>query len=320
MNKHLLNGTTISISIGNAPDMQKLGYPSREVDRVLFTVCGSLIRAGARIAYGGNLETHGYTVKIFRYLAKAYTVRQTIPPFIHYIPESVLFTANYDDIYHLLHENRDMVESVVVYQGKIAGTLVALDNGQVGICWAKDFSPNHLVSSRIEIIPKNDTEQSLCYTRIFGNMTPVSEALTQMRKIMTAATSARIVMGGKMGLLNIPTDHYQGNMPGVVEEALLTLEANKPIIVLGAFGGAARDIAIALDLLPKKERVARDPQLETYQKTIDSIAMFKNQLQRQDLEVLKELASIDRAETIGHKIVEYLHSRQAVRDQSRGIP
>lgn len=45
-----------------------------------------------------------------------------------------------------------------------------------------------------------------------------------------------------MGVLSDPADAYEGAMPGIVEQAILTLEAAKPLIVLGAFGGASRDI------------------------------------------------------------------------------
>ena len=58
-----LEGRMIAISIGDAPDRGRLGYPQREVDRVLLSVCTALVRAGARIVYGGNLDPAGFTFK-----------------------------------------------------------------------------------------------------------------------------------------------------------------------------------------------------------------------------------------------------------------
>lgn len=43
----------------------------------------------------------------------------------------------------------------------------------------------------------------------------------------------RICLGGKL-------EGYEGKEPGIVEEARFALEFNKPLYLLGGFGGAAR--------------------------------------------------------------------------------
>jgi hypothetical protein len=53
---------------------------------------------------------------------------------------------------------------------------------------------------------------------------------------MTEHTSARVVVGGKLA-------GYQGNGPGVIEEALMSIEAGQPLYAAGGFGGAAAAIA-----------------------------------------------------------------------------
>ena len=50
---------------------------------------------------------------------------------------------------------------------------------------------------------------------------------------------ARVVLGGKV-------NRYQGFLPGIFEEALLTLEHQRPLYVLGGFGGATEVLARAL--------------------------------------------------------------------------
>ena len=67
--------------------------------------------------------------------------------------------------------------------------------------------------------------------------------LTRMRETMRENISARILLGGR-------TDGYRGRMPGIAEEALLSLEAKQPVFLLGGFGGAARDVAEVLNLAP----------------------------------------------------------------------
>ncbi len=69
----------------------------------------------------------------------------------------------------------------------------------------------------------------------------IATALTAMRMKMLRDTDARIVLGGRVA-------GYQGRMPGVAEECLISLQHHKPLYVLGGFGGCARDIAQAMRL------------------------------------------------------------------------
>ena len=80
-----------------------------------------------------------------------------------------------------------------------------------------------------------------------------ARGLTLMRETQTADMYARIVLGGKVGPSEIEAPDgsrcvawYNGRIPGVLEEILLTILARKPIYLCGAFGGAA---ALAVDLL-----------------------------------------------------------------------
>jgi hypothetical protein len=50
--------------------------------------------------------------------------------------------------------------------------------------------------------------------------------------------SARILLGGKV-------ERYSGFLPGIFEEALVTLQKGCPVFLLGGFGGAARSLADA---------------------------------------------------------------------------
>ena len=69
----------------------------------------------------------------------------------------------------------------------------------------------------------------------------IAMALTAMRLTMVREADARIVLGGRIA-------GYLGRMPGIAEEALISLEHHKPLYVLGGFGGCARDIAHAMRL------------------------------------------------------------------------
>lgn len=86
--------------------------------------------------------------------------------------------------------------------------------------------------------------------------------LTGLRQHMVRATQGRVLIGGRR-------NGFQGDMPGVLEEALYALEAGQPLYLAGGFGGITHDIAGALGIddgkwlppleprVPADERVAR---------------------------------------------------------------
>lgn len=68
-----------------------------------------------------------------------------------------------------------------------------------------------------------------------------SVGLSSMRRIMRDETDVRIVLGGQV-------EDYKGDMPGIAEEALLSLESRQPTFLIGGFGGCTRDIAETIGL------------------------------------------------------------------------
>ena len=123
-------------------------------------------------------------------------------------------------------------------------------------------------------------------------------AFSRARRAMRKFIDGRIILGGKMGLVDDPHDAYQGVMPGIFEEAITTLEASKPMIPFGAFGGASRDVAIALGLLNSRDRVPRGAQAETYFPALEAVAALKAKLPLRHVDVLRRLAADDRTEAL----------------------
>ena len=67
-----------------------------------------------------------------------------------------------------------------------------------------------------------------------------AQALTALRQYITEKTDARVIVGGQL-------TGYQGVMPGVIEEALLSVRNGQPLYIAAGFGGAAAAIARTLD-------------------------------------------------------------------------
>lgn len=68
-----------------------------------------------------------------------------------------------------------------------------------------------------------------------------ASALTAFRRTMVARSNARVIIGGKRA-------NFSGQMPGVLEEALIAIENRQPIYLAGGFGGATLDAVGALGI------------------------------------------------------------------------
>ena len=277
-----LDGRLVAISISDAPDRARLGFPRREIDRALLSTCTALVRAGAEVAYAGNLDPDGYTYKIFRHLAGAYAGSRDTP-FHHFIPEPVARVARFEDLWAILNEGRGVVRTSIargdmLIPARPSGNGIRLD----------------------EDVVSDDLQLAAWFAAVPNR--PSTEGYSAARRMVSERAQARVIMGGKMGILSEPADTYGGAMPGIVEEAIGSLETGKPLVVLGSFGGAARDIAIALGLVDAGLRVPRGEQHATYSQAISRVAKLADRIPSDLRTDLAMIADDDRAEQNGFRV------------------
>ena len=244
-----MNRPVLAISIGDAPDLEKLGFPNREVRRVLFALCTAFIKNGFSISYAGDLREGGFTHAMFEFLAGTYA-GQGIVPFHYVVPATVSSGRKFSDALALARETRSIAAIHLVRGSEAFELRNSEDRLLVG-----PKGP-----SRLTVANEAEWEEFL-QAHPSEN---VSEALTDARRFVAEISVGCVSMGGKMGLVDLPSDQYHGDLPGVAEEALMFIQACKPYIPLGAFGGATRDIAIALSLLAEGDRSPRGEQLAGY--------------------------------------------------------
>lgn len=124
------------------------------------------------------------------------------------------------------------------------------DLGMFGkvICLDVDGSPIDPARGRGEDpVPEQDPET-------------LERALTSMRRYMGTQINGRVLIGGKRR-------DFSGAIPGLMEEALIALEAGQPLYLAAGCGGATVDIARALGVddcawLPSPpDAAAEDPRL-----------------------------------------------------------
>lgn len=294
-----MEGLTVAVSVSDAPDRARLGLPAREVDRAVLTICTALVREGADILYAGNLAPDQYTFKIFRHLAGAYAGARESAPFLHLVPEPVVRRSAFDLLLAGLNES-----------GAVARTRISIGGGLVSIrASGSILLVGDAHQDRMRIANPAEWDAWLAGYPVSG----AADAHSAARRAMATEADARVSLGGKMGVLSLAEDRYEGVMPGVAEEAILTLEASRPLIPLGAFGGAARDIAIALGLLEKDRRVPRGEQQPGYAESMDRVAELADRIPDVIKAELGDLANDDRSEATSFAVVNAILDWRAVR-------
>lgn len=125
-----------------------------------------------------------------------------------------------------------------------------------------------------EIVPKKDRGEEPVPE---ADANVVARSLTGLRRYMQQHSQARVLLGGRR-------EGYQGKMPGLLEEALVTLEAEQPLFLAGGFGGITLDIIRAVksvhaDWLPVSTHApASGSDLRTYDGLLQiSQIVHKNQ-------------------------------------------
>ena len=203
LSKDALTGRRIGISVSESPDLGQLGLVEGHFRLALGEIARCVLVSGGNLAYGGYLDTEGYTSFLRKELQK-YGRRD----------RPLLICLAWQEHRRLalsrLEEHR---KDLGLY-----GEIVCLDSA------GREIDPS---DSRTEL-PEPITDQDLC-----------ARALTALRQYIAGRTDGRVLIGGKR-------HGFQGILPGLVEEALLTLEANKPLYLAGRFGGVTADILQAL--------------------------------------------------------------------------
>ena len=214
----------VALSISEAEDLPRFGLRKPHLDDVLLEVSRYLLVAGVRLAYGGHLGPVGYTIKLADLL--------------------------YDPIVEQLRGDpvpgaAQPAELVSYLAWPIAGPAadIARLNSKSALVevhrCARPDGLDETVDEAFVATPSSGIAIDSAMRRFAW-----SRGLTIMRQRQTAEVAARVVVGGRLGPAG---DGYRGRMPGVLEEALLAMRAERPLYLIGAFGGCARLIIDALE-------------------------------------------------------------------------
>lgn len=228
----IIKGSRIILSVSESSDSQCFGLTSAHLDAALMEISRQLLARGASLEYGGHLGSDGYTMALFD-MARSYNALSGLPA-AERIINDVGWPLPLDSLPEALRARH---QKVAIYR--------------------RLPRPDGVV----HLDPCTFLEEPF----FFQADTPArryawARGMTAMRRYQAVSSGAcaRIVIGGKVGPTTTATPDggrserwYSGRIPGVVEEALLSLQAKQPVFIVGAFGGAAR---LVIDLLEGRKR------------------------------------------------------------------
>jgi hypothetical protein len=212
---------TIAVSISESDDVRKYGLSIEHFDTLTDEIHLYLLLAGLKIAYGGALKgdfsaTSNFTLRLFE-LVRTYSklAQEVNAPALEGAILNVApwpLRLGYGDPEWKL----------------FAGNIARYEEGpRPDLPWSDD-----------ELFPPT------AGSRAIGSDTPQrryawARGLSAMRSRITALSQARLVIGGRLA-------GFAGIVPGVVEEARLSISLSEPLFLAGGFGGAARAITAVL--------------------------------------------------------------------------
>lgn len=207
-----LSGFVVNLSISESDDSVERGFPSWQVNRVTLQFVAALFGQGASVVFGHDWCEDGVMEAVYGF------ARQAQPP----VPLSAGSTAGESQpiLHNLLPwpDNPYLPERDVE---RLSATLRVESAGLPGELEGFDLE------ARAE--PNGDLYR---YVRARG--------LTYLRHRLNAASHVRICLGGRRA-------GSDGRYPGVIEEALLALRANKPFYLATFLGGASAQVAAAIE-------------------------------------------------------------------------
>lgn len=226
----VLDKQKIALSISESDDIKRYGLIPEQLDDAMIEISRHLLVRGAVLAYGGHIGSDGYT-RALADLVAAHQSLSTLPQ-LQRIENFVGWPLPFA---RMPVERKAELTKLVTF----------------------------VRTPRPDGVEKLDPQVFLVEPDFFPADSPArryawARGMTAMRAQQSSETSARIVIGGKVG----PTETaqlnggrqqnwYSGRIPGVVEEAICTLQAGRPLYLCGAYGGAA---ALLIDLIEGRTR------------------------------------------------------------------
>ena len=200
----VLKDYRIGISISEVQDGEPSNYhlPKSQATRLAQDLARHLLARSATVVYGGDLRKDGFTEFI---LDEAIALKSRLS-------SDELYVEN-----HLAWPIYRSAKEVLAWRAKYRGVMRTVEHE------IPDDIARHV--DKDNFLPPSTVKNKYFWSR----------CLSEMRIKSIESSDARICAGGKLS-------GYNGKMPGVFEEILISIDMKKPIYLLGAFGGVVGEV------------------------------------------------------------------------------
>ncbi len=201
---------TVAVSTSDSPDMRFLGLGEGHLKEATAELAIQLLAIDINLAYGGDLRTWGFSKLLFSLVLR--------------------YTSSAD-----LKKNPVRITNHLAWPVHIGTPVDQID------ALIDDLQG----TGEVVLLDCDGTPLTLETRRNLSTHAPTQDewisGLTAMRELQSSLTDARVLLGGQV-------ENFKGRMPGVAEEAMISLRTGQPLFLIGGFGGCTRDIAETLGI------------------------------------------------------------------------
>ena len=213
---------TVGISVSESEYADKMGYDKRQINRIVIRLSRYFLGQNMRVIFGHDWREDGVMQAVANY---AELIASQFDTFGNGDPRE-------DSLSFGKQSGARMINLTPVPRERLSKAALATERetGEILNVVAVNEVKQY-VSDRVCSDIKVDVS---C---LDGNSNcEMSAVLTALRHCLTMLLDpgCRVCLGGR-------TDGFQGSEPGVIEEARLALTYEKPLYLIGAFGGATQE-------------------------------------------------------------------------------
>ena len=215
---------SVGLSVSPCEDAAKIGYDDRQINRIVIRMAQYFLDREMRVIFGHDWREDGVmqAVADFAAVVAARTAAET--------EDRLEEGQRRDDVtgvecrmVNLVATPAEALSRAAVEASEESGNVLAVlsvDEIRDPAGWPRKLGREPVEAKQVRRLPVPETRG--------GELTVLREWITAL-----LAPGCRICLGGKMC-------GYQGDEPGVIEEAGLALKRGKPLYLLGGLGGATK--------------------------------------------------------------------------------
>ncbi len=215
---------SVGISVSPCEDAAKIGYDNRQINRIVIRMAQYFLDQDMRVIFGHDWREDGVMRAVADFAAVVATRTQAETEERREEVQRRDYAASEEcRMVNLVATPAEALSRAAFEASEESGDVLAVlsvDQIRDVVGWPAKLGVEPVAAEQLRDLPTPETR---------------GDELTALREWITAllAPGCRICLGGRM-------HGYQGEEPGVVEEAGLALKRSKPLYLLGGLGGATK--------------------------------------------------------------------------------